>query len=156
MSSTHLPGNKLVSTEKPGWVVATAEGRGSVKAVSTTGKGGRGQAKALVPLQPPREGGSHGLSFHPEAAAAARSLPSWPHDYSLHQKTLPAGVCMLFGEGAFPAFPGLGSLNSRDVTRVGEKGSDVGRYGSCGFCIYLLCPCFPLAFRHPGSLDHRR
>lgn len=81
---------------------------------------------------PDREGGSHGLSFHPEAAAAARSLPSWPHDYSLHQKTLPAGVCMLFGEGAFPAFLGLGSLNSRDVTRVGEKGSDVGRYGSCG------------------------
>lgn len=61
MSSTHLPGNKLVSTEKPGWLAARAEGRGSVKAVSTRGKdngeGGRGQAKASIPpLQHPRQG----------------------------------------------------------------------------------------------------
>jgi hypothetical protein len=39
MSSTHLPGNKLVSAEKPGWVAATAEGGESVKAVSTRGQG---------------------------------------------------------------------------------------------------------------------
>lgn len=38
MSSTHLPGNKLVSAEKPDWVAARAEGRGSVKAVSTGGR----------------------------------------------------------------------------------------------------------------------
>lgn len=57
MSSTHLPGNKLVSTEKPGWVAAIAEGRGSVKAVSTREKDGRRQAKASIPpLQPPSQG----------------------------------------------------------------------------------------------------
>lgn len=44
-----------MSAEKPGWVAARAEGRGSVKAVSTRGKGGRGQAKASSPpLHPPR------------------------------------------------------------------------------------------------------
>lgn len=42
MSSTHLPRNKLVSTEKPGWLAARAEGGGSVKAVSTRGKDDRG------------------------------------------------------------------------------------------------------------------
>lgn len=42
MSSTHLSGNKLVSAEKPGWAAASAEGRESVKAVSTRGENGGG------------------------------------------------------------------------------------------------------------------
>lgn len=48
-----------MSTEKPGWLAARAEGRGSVKAVSTRGKDdgvGGGQAKASIPpLQHPRQ-----------------------------------------------------------------------------------------------------
>lgn len=31
MSFTHLLGNKLVSSEKPGWVAATAEGGGVLR-----------------------------------------------------------------------------------------------------------------------------
>lgn len=60
MSSTHLPGNKLVSAEKPGWVAARAEGRGSVKAVSTRGKvtGGTLRPRFLPSNLPGREEGT--------------------------------------------------------------------------------------------------
>lgn len=68
MSSTHLPGNKLVSTEKPGWLAARAEGRGSVKAVSTRGKDDGGQAKASIPpFQHSRRRDPHTL-LDPEGA----------------------------------------------------------------------------------------
>lgn len=59
MSSTHLLGNKLVSSEKPGWVAATAKGGGVLRQY-LQGVGEQGQAKALaLPLQlPDREGGT--------------------------------------------------------------------------------------------------
>lgn len=77
MSSTHLPVNKLVSTEKPGWVAARAEGRGSVKAVSTRGKGDRGKLRprCLSSNLPDREGSSCQLptSLHYLYTASLRS-----------------------------------------------------------------------------------
>lgn len=36
----------------------------------------------------------------------------------------------------------------RDLTRVGEMGTDGGWYGPCGPHRYRLCPCLPLAFSH--------
>lgn len=108
MSSTHLPGNKLVSTEKPGWVAATAEGRGSVKAVSTRGKVAGGQAKALIlPLQPLRQG-------RREPHILGCQLPaSLPHIHCLSRKPLPARelVCPV-GRELFPGSSGPQRLNN--------------------------------------------
>lgn len=114
MSSTHLPGNKLVSTEKPGWVVATAEGRGSVKAVSTRGKDGRGQGKALIPpLQPPGQGRREPqLSLDLDAAAAAAAANPYPLNLtrtaSLGSPCLPGIWYVVWGESFF------GFLRARD------------------------------------------
>lgn len=46
MSSTHLLGNKLVSSEKPGWVAAAAKGGGVLRQyLQGVGEwGGRGEA----------------------------------------------------------------------------------------------------------------
>lgn len=75
MSSTHLLGNKLVSSEKPGWVAATAEA-GSVKAVSTRGRG-QGERGPGFPLQlPDREGGSCVLPLDLEAAGCQLPTPA--------------------------------------------------------------------------------
>lgn len=45
ISFMHLPGNKLTSMETPGWVAATAESRGRVKAVSTRGRAAGGKLR---------------------------------------------------------------------------------------------------------------
>ncbi|KAM7319632.1 hypothetical protein ACRRTK_021315 [Alexandromys fortis] len=77
MSSTHLLGNKLVSSEKPGWVAATAEGGGVLRQY-LQGVGEQGQAKALaLPLQlPDSEGGHLGLSLDTEAAGCQLPIPT--------------------------------------------------------------------------------
>lgn len=80
MSSTHLPVNKLVSTEKPGWVAARAEDRGSVKAVSTRGNGDRGKLRPQFSPPTSQTGKVLAASFPP--------LPPLVH--CLTQKHLPA------------------------------------------------------------------
>ena len=86
MSSTHLLGNKLVSSKKPGWVAAAAKGGGVLRqylqGVGEWGGGGkRGggcQAEALaLPLQlPGREGGNCVLSLDLEAAGCQLPTPT--------------------------------------------------------------------------------
>lgn len=70
MSSTHLLGNKLVSSEKPGWVAAAAKGGGVLRQYL--------QAEALaLPLQlPGREGGNCVLSLDLEAAGCQLPTPT--------------------------------------------------------------------------------
>lgn len=80
MSSTHLLGNKLVSSEKPGWVAAAAKGGGVLRQyLQGVGEPGvEGQAEALtLPLQlPGREGGNCVLSLDLEAAGCQLPTPT--------------------------------------------------------------------------------
>lgn len=104
-----------MSTEKPGWVAARAEGGGSVKAVSTRGKSGRGRAKAAIPpLRPPGQGRKEPHTSQSQRCWLPASYLSPPLAHRLSRKFLPARELGVSWGGSFSLDP------------QGQRGSAVG------------------------------
>lgn len=112
MSSAHLLGNKLVSSEKPGWVAAAAEGGGVLRQYLQGW--GQEQANALaLPLQLPD--GERGLCALPGLRGQLLTLPAV--DIPPQSKALPASelVCPVGRRLS------SGSQDHRHLIRIPQK-----------------------------------